>query len=164
MQKRDEQYKRELASERQQREAFQNQIAQEKEQAEIRSLESKLQPAFDRYRFAGKLGDEATENLYDESIWIKVRGRLSEYPDEVELTQAIIDKEFRTVYNAFKKHIKVQTEKQLKKTVENKKAQTAKRARVAAKKGLSGQSTQKKILESLKGGNLTDALSLFKQQ
>lgn len=164
MDKRDQMYKKQLEAERSQREQFQSQIEQEKEQAEIRTLQSKLEPAFDRYRFAGKLGDPATENLYDEAIWTKVRKRLGEFPDEVELTQAIIDKEFRTVANAFKKHIKTQTEKQLKKTVENKKAQTAQRAQVAAKKGLSGQTTQKKILESLKSGNLSDALTFFKQQ
>ena len=164
LQKRDEQYNKQLTAERQQRESFQQQIEQEKEQAEIRALQSKLEPAFDRYRFAGKLGDPETENLYDEAIWTKVRGRLSEYPDEVELTQAMIDKEFRAVSSAFRKHIKSQTEKQLKKTVENKKAQTAQRVQMAAKKGLSGQSTQRKILDSIKSGNLTDALNFFKQQ
>ena len=164
MQKKDEQYQKQLSQERQQRESFQQQIEQERETAELRSLESKLHPAFDRYRFAGKLGDAETENLYDEAVWTKAKQRLAEYPDEVELTQAIIDKEFRTVAGQFKKHIKMQTEKQLKKTVDNKKAQTTKRAQLAAKKGLSGDTTQKKILKSLKEGNLGDALSFFKQQ
>ena len=164
LKQRDEVYQRQLSAERQQREQFQQQIAAEKEQAELRQLQSMLEPSFDRYRFAGKLGDESTENLYDEAIWSKVKSRLGELPDDVELTQAVIDKEFRTVASQFKKHIKSQTEKQLKKTVENKKAQTAQRAQVAAKKGLSGQTTQRKILESIKSGNLSDALGFFKQQ
>lgn len=163
MQKRDEAYQSQLTAERMQREAFQKQVQEEKEAAELQKLEAKLHPAFDRYRFAGKLGDPATENLYDEAIWGKVKQRLGEYDDSIELSQAVIDKEFRTVSNMFKKHIKQQAEKQVQKTVENKKVETAQRAQVAAKKGLSGSTTQRKILESLTSGNLGSALDLWTQ-
>lgn len=162
MQKRDEQYKKQLESERTKREEFQKQVEAREEQAELQKFEAKLHPAFDRYRFAGKLGDTQTENLYDQAIWSQVQKRLGEYPETLELNQAIIDKEFRTVSNMFKKHIKTQAEKQVKKTVESKKAETAQRARVAAKKGLSGSTQERKIMQSLKNGNLGDALSLWK--
>ncbi len=152
-----------LAAEKKQREQFQQQVESEREHAELRALESKLHPAFERYRFAGKLGDTETENLYDEAIWEKVKKRLAEYDDNIELNQAVIDKHFREVSNKFRKHIKTQAEKKFKKTVENKKAETAQRAQVAAKKGLSGSTQQRKILESLKQGNLGDALGLWNQ-
>ncbi len=162
MKKRDEQYQKQLEAEKSKREEFQKQIEEKEAQASLKELESKLHPAFDRYRFAGKLGDTSTENLYDEAIWTKVKQRLGEYPETLELSQAAIDKEFRTVANMFRKHIKAQTEKQVKKTVEKKKTETAQRAQVAAKKGLSGSTQQRKILESLRDGNLGDALSLWK--
>jgi hypothetical protein len=163
IEKRDKQYQTQLNAERSKREDFQKQIEAKEEQASLQQLESKLHPAFDRYRFAGKLGDTVTENLYDEAVWSKVKQRLGEYPDTMELNQAVIDKEFRTVSNLFRKHIKTQTEKQVKKTVENKKVETAKRAQVAATKGLRGSSAQRQILESLKSGNLSSALDLFNQ-
>lgn len=162
MEKRDKLYQQQLQSERSKREEFQKQMEEKEFQTSLRELESKLHPAFDRYRFAGKLGDAATENLYDEAIWGKVKERLAEYPDNVDLSQAIIDKEFRTVANAFKKHIKVQAEKQVKKTVAKKKSETAQRAQVAAKKGLKGSSQQRQLLENLRQGNLGDALKLWK--
>lgn len=163
LKKRDELYNKQLNAEKTKREEFQRQIEEKEAQAELQKLESKLHPAFERYRFAGKLGDSATENLYDEAVWGKVKERLGEYPDTLELTQAVIDKEFRTVSNMFRKHIKSQTEKQVKKTVEKKKTETAQRAQVAAKKGLSGSTQQKKLLESLRSGDLSSALGLWKQ-
>jgi hypothetical protein len=162
LKKRDEQYQKQLTVEKTKREEFQKQIEEREAQAELQKLESKLHPAFDRYRFAGKLGDTATENLYDEAIWSKVKERLAEYPDTLELNQAAIDKEFRTVASMFRKHIKTQTEKQVKKTVEKKKTETAQRAQVAAKKGLSGSTQQKRMLDSLRKGDLSSALGLWK--
>lgn len=162
MEKRDKLYQQQLQAERSQRETFQKQMEEKEFQTSLRELESKLHPAFDRYRFAGKLGDAATENLYDEAIWGKVKERLAEYPDDLELSQAIIDKEFRTVANAFKKHIKIQTEKQVKNTVAKRKSETAQRAQVAAKKGLKGSSAQRQMLQKLREGNLADALKLWK--
>lgn len=163
LENRDKKYQKQLEAERLKREEFQKQIEEKENQSYLRELESKLYPAFDRYRFAGKLGDPATENLYDEAIWGKVKERLAEYPDTIELNQAVVDKEFRTVANMFRKHIKAQTEKQVKKTVENKKFETMRRAQVAAKKGLGSNTKQRQILESLKQGNLSSALELWKQ-
>jgi len=152
-----EKFQRELERERKQREEFQTKIAEKEEQAALQSLESKLHPAFDRYRFAGKLGDEVIEHQFDEAVWNKVTQRLAEYPDDMNLTQAIIDKEFRTVANNFRKMVSMQTEKKVQKTIEKKKSEASQRAQVAAKKGLKGNADTRKFVDDMKNGNNLDA-------
>lgn len=161
MEEREKNYQAQLNAERKKREEFQSTIAQKEEQAALQSLESKLHPSFDRYRFAGKLGDPVAEHHFDTSVWNLVTKRLEEYPDDVELTQAIIDKEFRTVANNFRKVVNVQTEKKVQKTIENKKVDASQRAQVAAKKGLTSTGDAQKFVDDIKGGNLASAWSSF---
>lgn len=159
MEERERKYQSQLEAERKQRELFESKIAEKEEQAALQSLESKLYPAFDRYRFAGKLGDEVIEHQFDEAIWDKVSRRLAEYPDDVELTQAIVDKEFRTVANNFRKMVNIQTEKKVQKTIENKKVDASQRAQVAAKKGLKTTGSAQQFVSDIKGGNLASAFN-----
>lgn len=152
-------YEAQIQSERAKREEFEKKMAEKEEMALRQSLEAKLQPAFDRYRFAGKLNDAVVEHQFDEAIWNKVTSRLNEYPDEVELTQAIVDKEFRTVANNFRKMLNQQAEQKVKTTIEKKKADAGKRAQVAAKKGLSSNADKRKFVEDIQSGNIKDAFS-----
>lgn len=152
-------YEAQLASERAKREEFERKMAEREEQAAMQSLESQLHPAFDRYRFTGKLGDPVVEHQFDEAVWNKVMTRLSEVPDDVELTQAMIDKEFRTVANNFRKMLSQQSEKVVKSTIEKKKADASKRAQVAAKKGLSSNADNRKFAEDMRSGNIKDAFA-----
>ena len=130
-----------------------NKQLQAEERAQEKKLESQLHPTFDRYRFAGKLGDAVAEAEFDESMWLKVTNRLAQYPEDKELTQAIIDKEFRTVANRMRKHLNVQVEKKLKKAVNNQKAEASKRAQVIASKGLSGSGAKREFVENMKKGD-----------
>lgn len=137
-------------------------IEAKEEQAATQSLESRLHPAFDRYRFAGKLGDEAMEHMLDETIWNQVvNKRLVDYPDDVELTQAIIDKEFRAVAQNLQKVINTQTEKKVQKTVDKKKVEAMESAQLTAKKGLATSGEAEKFKENIKSGNFTDAIASF---
>lgn len=132
------------------------------EEAELKSMEAMIHPAFDRYRFAGKLGDAVVEHAYDEALWGRVRDKLAEYPDEVRLTQAMIDKEFREAASVFRKAITAQTENKVAKTIENKKADAASRVQTVAKKGLTNTTEKQKFVDDLKSGNIRDAFgSLF---
>ncbi len=146
-----------LKAEQTRREAFERQIAEREEQTALRSLESKLNPAFDRYRFAGKLGDEQAESTIDEAIWTKVTNRLSELPDDVELTQGLIDKEFRAVADTYRKVINKQAETKVQKTIETKKVNATERAQVAATKGLKQSTGSKQFVDSIKSGDLASA-------
>lgn len=78
-------------------------IETERERADQRALEAKLHPSFDRYRFSGKLGDEVAEHHYDQALWNQALSNLEELPEDIEITPAMVDKEFRKVSSAFKK-------------------------------------------------------------
>lgn len=151
-------YESKLAEAETRNQTFMKQVQEREESASRQSLEARLHPAFDRYRFTGKLGDPVVEHQFDEAIWNKVMTRLSEYPDSVELTQALVDKEFREVSNNFKKMVTMQTEKAVKATIEKKKADASEKVQAIAKKGLSGNnSDHKQFMENMKSGNLQDA-------
>lgn len=131
------------------------------EQATTRSLESRLHPSFDRYRFAGRLGDEVAEHRLDKTIWSEVTERLAQYPDDVELTQGIIDREFRTVAQELQKVINVQAEKKVVKTVDKKKAEATRAAQITARKGLSTSGDKERFVDSIKSGDILSALGLM---
>jgi len=124
------------------------------EAAQTRALESKFHPAFDRYRFAGKLGDAVAEQQFDEAVWTQAVKRLSEYPDNIELTQALVDKEFRTVSNSFRKLIKGQTEQKVKKTIAKKKEEAAQRVQTVAKKGIQKSTATRDFVDKMKRGDI----------
>lgn len=134
-------------------------IEKKEEAAATRSLESRLHPSFDRYRFSGKLGDEVVEHQLDETIWNNVARKLGEYPEDVELTQGIIDREFRTAAQNLQKVIQMQTERRVNKVVDKKKAEAAKTAQITAKKGLTNSGEKEKFVESIKSGNILEAMS-----
>jgi hypothetical protein len=157
LEEREKSYQSQLTAEKSKREAFEKQVLEREEQAALRSLESKLHPTFDRYRFSGKLSDPIAEQQLDDAIWQQVTSRLGEYPEDIELTQSLIDKEFRTVSNNFKKLIKTQTEQKVKSTITKKKAEASQRAQVAAKKGLSSNADKRKFVQDMKSGNIKDA-------
>lgn len=132
------------------------------EQAQLKSLESRVHPTFDKYRFTGKLNDAVAEHELDNALWTRAMARLAEYPEGVELTSALIDKEFRAVAATFNKVIGKQAEKQVKKSIDNKKADALKTAQVTAKKGMASSSNVDKFKKDIKSGDLTSALkSLF---
>ena len=153
-------WEQQLAAERAKREAFEQQIAEREQQAQIKDLKARVNPSFDRYRFSGTLGDPVLEQKLDSAVWSEVMTNLSDIPDNVELTQALIDKEFRKATATFRKALKVQSEKNVKKTIERKKAQAGERAQVTAKKGLNkSNAASKKFAEDLQTGNIRDAFN-----
>lgn len=112
---------------------------QEREEAmEEARLESQIHPAFDRYRFAGKLGDADQEYMLDEMVWNNALKKLEDYPEDVPLTQALIDKEFRNVANKVRKLVNVQAKKQTKKIIKETKKEAAENVQAKALSGMGG--------------------------
>lgn len=146
---------------RQEYESKLKEIQTEREQTETRALESRLHPAFDRYRFTGSLGDEVAEHHYDKALWNQALSNLEELPENVELTQAIVDREFRKVAQAFKKVINQQVEKNTKKAVDNKKQAAASKAQATASRGIKKNSELENMRNSMKSGNIVDSLTSF---
>ena len=156
-----------LISERREREQLQKRVEEDlrrsesaREEASMRSLESKIHPSFDRYRFAGKLGDEVVEARLDQAVWDQALKRLEEYPDHVELTPSVIEKEFRDISSSFRKIITKQADVAAQKVVTSKKIAAQENAATAAMSSMMGNSTQSsdKFKTDIRKGDLTSAL------
>jgi hypothetical protein len=137
--------------------AFLAKLESEKKAAEEKQFESIINPAFEKYRFQGKLGDEVTEHHLDQAIWTQTLARLETLPEE-QLTASNIEKEFRTVAAAFGKAIGKQASETAKKVVESKKADAKVALTTAAIKGMKSNTTSSEVKDKIAKGNLTDAL------
>lgn len=136
-------------------------ISRKEQEASTKELQSKINPSFERYRFAGKLGSEVAEHEFDTMLWERTLARLEKLPDTVQITQAIIDKEFRTVSSLMSGHLKGQAEKEVKKSIETKKTVAANKVQAAAKRNVTPKAGVDEVRESLRAGNMTDALTKF---
>jgi len=142
--------------------------ASERESAELNNLESQLVPAFNKYRFAGTLGNESQEQAFDQAIWNQAIANLEKLPDTQPLTPALIEKEFKTVAMAFKAAIGKQADAKTKKVLESKKQAAQTQVAAAATRGMSrpGTSEQSMAANIKRGGvsgltaGLLDALRM----
>jgi len=133
----------------------------EREEAQLRSLESQIAPAFNKYRFAGQLGDAAKEQAVDHAIWDQALKNLELLPDDVELTPQLIEREFKQVATTFRAIIGKQAQAQVKKVIENKKQAAQTQVAAAATRSLKPSSIQQSMQQNIKKGGisgLTDAL------
>lgn len=156
-----------LSLERKERELLQKRVEEdlrrsqeEREVASLKSLEAQVHPAFDKYRFAGKLGDDVVEARLDQAVWDQALKRLEEYPDDVELTPSLIDREFRDVANSFRKIINKQAEVKANKVVTSKKIAAQESAAAVAVNGMMANTAQsaEKFKQDIRKGDLTSAL------
>ena len=137
-------------------------IQEQQDVASMRALESKIHPSFDRYRFKGKLGDSIAETEFDEMLWNRALSSLEKIGDEnVELTQGMIDKEFRRIANTIKKHLNSQVDKTLKKTISKKKQDAAKKVKATVSKSMKSSQEVESFRNSMKSGNFVDGLTSF---
>lgn len=139
-------------------EAKLSELNTEREQADLRAFEAKAHPSFDRYRFSGKLGDPVTEHRWDKALWNQALENLEEIPDEIEITQAMIDKEFRRVATEMRRGVQMQVEKNTKKVVDKKKRMATSKAQATARKGIKQNSSLEEFRNNMKSGNLADSL------
>jgi hypothetical protein len=141
-------------------EDFRNSITQEREQSEMKVLESTVHPSFDRYRFADKLGDANTEAMFDEMLWTSALKRLEPYEEKgIPLTADLVEKEFKAVSVALRKQINVQAEKKAAKVVEQRKQEATENAQAAVASGYRSSNVGKEAGDMIRQGNLT---GLFK--
>lgn len=146
---------REIERIRKENEDFRTKVSQEREQAELKSLESAVHPVFDRYRFADKLGDSDTEQMFDEMLWTSALKRLEPYEEKgIPLTQDLVEKEFKTVSTALRKRINVQAEKRAAKAVEQKKREATENVQAAVSSGYRSTPVAKEAEDLIKNGNL----------
>ncbi len=151
---------KELQRIRKENEDFRKEMAAEKETAELRSLESRVHPVFDKYRFADKLGDANDEHMFDEMLWNSALKRLEPYEEQgLSITPELVDREFRNVAMAIRKRIGLQAEKKAAKVVEQKKQEATENVQAAVKSGYSsGNKNAQEARDLINNGNLTSLL------
>ena len=108
----------------------------ERESADLTNLEAQLTPAFNKYRFAGTLGNDAQERAFDQAIWNQAIANLEQVPDSTPLTAALIEKEFKTVALTFKAAIGKQASAKTRQALEKTKQAAQTQVAAAAQQSL----------------------------
>jgi len=144
---------------RREQEDFRRGIEEEREQAETRALESRIHPAFGKYRFSGKLGSAEDEHMFDDMLWSAAMKKLEPLEEQgLEITREAVDKAFSSTATAIRRRIRSHAEKRVSKTVEHKKQQAAETAEKHTMKGISNNSKAEEASELLRKGNLSGLL------
>lgn len=126
----------------------------EADEKETRAL---ITPAFEKYRFTGKLGDPVAEHHFDQAVWMQALSNL-EQMDDSQLTPQVIDREFAKVSSAFARAAKMQADKATKQAVETKKQEAKTQAAVSAMQGMNNQSKEKDLNKRLWAGDTVGVL------
>lgn len=156
-----EQTKQELERERQENAKFRKEMLDREERSELKSMESRVHPAFNKHRFSGQLDNPEDEHMFDEMLWGTALKRLEPYEEKgLDITPELVDREFARVAKSIRSRIGVQAEKKATKAVEQKKQEATENAQAKAMSGYKNSSTQKEAQDLLNTGNLT---GIFKQ-
>lgn len=158
LQQREKQHQLEKSSIESRHKKMLEELETQKTRAAEVELQSRLTPSFEKHRVRGRLGDEAAEEAIDEAIWTKTMSRLAQYPEDTQLSAQLIDKEFRTISNIYKKVLDKQAQDKARDVVEEKKADAAAKAQLTVRRGVAEQSVDKQLSHAVKSGNFTDLL------
>lgn len=156
---REESRDRELAKLRQELEDRDKKWQEAEERTELRALESRVHPVFDKYRFAGKLGSEDDEHVFDEMLWNSALKRLEPYEEQgLDLSPALIEREFRSVFNVLNKRMSAQAEKRASRAVAQKKQEATENVQSKVMSGYKQGGTAKEAIDMMNSGNLRGLL------
>jgi len=134
-----------------------NSVKTERELAQQKAAESVLHPTFNKYRFAGQLGDEALEERLDSAIWEQAKAELAKQQSD-EISAADVDRAFREVASSFRKVIKSEANKQTKQAIATKKANASEAAAAAATRGTTASTGRDGVVKNMGSGKLGDSL------
>lgn len=151
--------KRENAELRKQMQDHLKEVTTAKEEAQFKSIQSKLEPTFEKVRYAGKLGDSVAEESIDRTLWREAISRLEEYPDDVELTPELVNKEFKAVKAALDKVVKLQADQRVKTVTTERKRQAKETAQVQASRGTENTTVEKDFAQKVRSGDLRSILA-----
>jgi hypothetical protein len=133
---------REMQRLRAEQEARAEQVSKQAEQAEMDNLQSMINPTFEKYRFAGKLGDNVKEHELDQMVWGAALNKLERLENNgVKINKSVIDKQFKETANLLRKTINAESNKKTNKVIQQKKISATKDAQMATSKSM-GQNNQ----------------------
>lgn len=156
-------HQKELEKIRKENEDFRTQMQQQRDETEMRQLESQIHPTFNKYRFTGKLGDADREHVLDEMLWNTALRRLEPYEEKgLEITPELIESEFRKVASAVRSTVSKTADKVASRVVEKKKQTATEHAQAAVRSGMgstaSNTAKAKEAMGLIESGNLTSLI------
>ena len=142
-------------------EELREQMEKQREDTELRQIQSRVNPAFDRYRFAGKLGDADAEHTLDEMLWNTALRRLEPLEERygADIPSHLVEREMRSAAVRIRKLIGKQSEKQVKRTVEKKKQEATEQVQTQVSRGRNISNTESEARDLIKNGNLSAVLT-----
>lgn len=150
---------REAQQLRAENEEFKKRVESERETSEMRALEGKIHPAFDRHRFSGKMGNADDEQVFDSALWQLALKRLEPYEEQgLDITGELVEREFRSVAATLRKRIGAQAEKAVARTMDKKKQEATENAQAKAMSGFRGNKLAEEASDKIRGGDLTGLL------
>lgn len=139
-------------------EKLEKKVTEDKDTADLRSLESRVNPVFDRYRFADKLGNDLHEARLDKMLWNDALEALVPYEEKGMLTPEIIEREFRKAAADVRAIIGQQAEKKASRVVEQKKQEATENVQAKVRSGYKSGGVAKEAGDLIQSGNLTQLL------
>lgn len=150
---------RELEKIKAELEELRNAQSSTSEEAELASIRSEINPVFEKYRFAGKLNNPQHEHMLDEMLWNNAMKQLESYPEDMDVTQATINKVFKDYANNLRTLVNKEAEKKVSRTVAKKKREATQAAQTKAVKNMGSPSSGETVQGMIKEGRVGD---LFK--
>jgi hypothetical protein len=102
--------------------------SQQAEQAERSRIEGAIQPAFDKHRFAGQLGDPVLEARMDKMVWITAMDELKEFAaqnGQASVTPQVTGRIFSEIASGIRGSFSTQANKEAITSAEKRKADAA---------------------------------------
>lgn len=153
---------RELEAIKRRQEEYEKRVTEKQEAAAVAELQSTVNVVFDKYRFAGKLGDASQEHDLDETIWTRATNELKKYEEQgIDITRDMADKAFRRASEKLRKLINVQSEKKANRKVKQKKDKALETAQVTAKRGQAANVKADDARSMIRNGNYVDFFKNF---
>ena len=149
--------KKEMDLIRKENQDFKKQVQEERETAELRSMESRIHPAFEKHRFADKLGNAHDESLFDEMLWNSSIKRLESYEEKgMDISPELVEREFRAVATALRNRIGAVAEKKAGQVIAQKKQEATENVQSKIKSSVAGSSDGDKLKQHIQSGNTGD--------
>lgn len=124
------------------------------QQSEEMQARSVIDPAFSKYAFSDKDGDERDVNFANEMMWDRASKAFDQYEQQgIPITKAVVEREFRQLRASLNRIVKSTAEKTATKKVAQQKKQAQKAAANFVESKTSSSNLNKNDIEELGRGN-----------
>ena len=123
--------------------------------SEVKNRESTVHPAFDKFRFDGKLGNEDQELMLDEMMWKRATAKFDEYEGQgIALTPQIVEREFKKMQVTLSSMIKEKAEAKATESLEKRKVAATENAQKKVRSGFTRSKEEDEAHAALATGDM----------